>query len=272
MELTAEILCLGNELLIGRTINKNSTEMALGLTKIGFKVQRETTVRDDLDQGVLVLNEIVHRQPDVILITGGLGPTHDDIQLEIVSKALSIDLELNDNAVEMMRIRYNVSDKELSQYMYKMATLPKRSIPLTNSQGAAPGVETKVGGIFIYSLPGVPREMNAILNEEIIPRISNHFETKDKMIEFGFDLRGIGESRITKLTDRVREKYPEVGFKSHPKNDDTGYWLSLHTYKIGENDEIVREACQAWYDELNANYDVELTQIESIFVEGYEPE
>ncbi|MCE7735821.1 MAG: competence/damage-inducible protein A [Candidatus Heimdallarchaeota archaeon] len=272
MEFTAEILCLGNELLIGRTINKNATEMALALTKIGIKVLRETTVRDDLKQAVEVLQEIVQRNPNIILITGGLGPTHDDIQLEIISKAFSMDLELNAAAVKMMKLRYNLSEENFSRSMEKMAMLPVGSIALPNSQGAAPGVETKKEDIFIYSLPGVPREMNAILNEEIIPRISNQFNSDDRMIEYGFNLRGVGESRIIDITENVRAKYPEIGFKSHPKNDETGYWLALHTYKIGDEEKIVKDACQMWYNELKKAFKVELSNIESIFSEGFEPE
>lgn len=272
MEFTAEILCLGNELLIGRTINKNATEMALALTKIGFKVSRETTVRDDLSQAAEVLKEIVHRKPNVILITGGLGPTHDDIQLEVISKAFSLDLKLNPNAVTMMKTRYNLTNENLSRSMEKMAMLPIGSIALANSQGAAPGVETKQEGIFIYSLPGVPKEMNAILNEEIIPRINNQFQSDDRMIEFGFNLRGVGESKITEITENVRLKYPNIGFKSHPRNDETGYWLALHTYQIGKEETIVKDACQLWYDELKNAFEVELSNIESIFNDGFEPE
>ena len=129
MEFTAEILCLGNELLMGRTINKNATEIALELTKIGFYVVRETTVRDDLNQAAVTLNEIIQRRPNVILITGGLGPTHDDIQLEVISKTLIVDLVLNNEAVNMMAQKYNIARNNLSKHMQKMATLPKDSTP-----------------------------------------------------------------------------------------------------------------------------------------------
>ncbi|MFV2014294.1 MAG: molybdopterin-binding protein, partial [Candidatus Heimdallarchaeota archaeon] len=140
MEFTAEILWLGNELLIGRTINKNATKIALELTKIGFYVVRETTVRDDLNQAAITLNEIIQRSPNVILITGGLGPTHDDIQLEVISKTLIVDLVLNNEAVNMMTQKYNIARNSLSKHMQKMATLPMDSTPLNNSQGVAPGV------------------------------------------------------------------------------------------------------------------------------------
>ena len=92
------------------------------------------------------------------------------------------------------------------------------------------------------------------------------------MIEFGFNLKGVGESRITEITDKVREKYPKIGFKSHPKHDETGYWLALHTYNIGNDENIVKEACQSWFNELQHAFDVELSNIKSIFVTGFEPE
>lgn len=272
MGLCAEILCLGNELLIGRTINKNATEIALALTKIGFTVTRETTVRDDIDQASEALNEIVNRKPDCILITGGLGPTHDDIQLEVVANALSLKLVLNEEAIAMMENRYNVLRQNLNDYMIKMATLPEESIALNNSQGAAPGVEIQYGATIIYCLPGVPSEMNAILQEEIIPKLISHFQPVTGMIEFGFSVRGVGESRIVEITDKVRSKFPNVGFKSHPKNDDTGYWMDLHVYMTGSNEKLVKNACRTWYEELNTNFKVKLSPIRSIFSSDFDPE
>lgn len=272
MEFTAEILCLGNELLIGRTINKNAAEISLALTKIGFKVLQETTVRDNIEQASRVLQEIVNRKPNVIIITGGLGPTHDDIQLEVVSNALSLTLDLDEEAVDMMISRYNLKNRDLTPQMIKMGSLPSGGKALRNSQGSAPGVELNFDGILLYSLPGVPKEMNAILNEEVLPRVLKHFNPGVRLIEFGFDLRGTGESRIVSITDEIRTKYPTVGFKSHPKRDETGYWLSLHTYQIGNDENLVKEACESWYDALLDAFEVELTPIIPIFDDAFEPE
>ncbi|MHA2029954.1 MAG: molybdopterin-binding protein [Candidatus Kariarchaeaceae archaeon] len=272
MEFTAEILCLGNELLIGRTINRNATDISLELTKIGFIVLRETSVRDDLSQASEVLSEIVDRKPNVIIITGGLGPTHDDIQLEVIGKSISKDLVLNDEAVNMMVKRYNLQTNELTPQMVKMASLPAGGKPLINSEGSAPGVELSHNGIHIYSLPGIPKEMNAILIEEVIPSILRYYKPNVKLIEYGFNLRGTGESRIVEITNQVRAKFPSIGFKSHPKRDDTGYWMALHTYKIGDDETLVKEACQYWFDSIKSNFDVELSAILPIFDEEFEPE
>ncbi|OLS25790.1 MAG: NMN amidohydrolase-like protein YfaY [Candidatus Heimdallarchaeota archaeon LC_2] len=272
MGLKAEILCLGNELLIGRTINKNAADIALALTKIGFTVTRETTVRDDVNRASEALNEIIQRKPNCILITGGLGPTHDDIQLEVVAKSISTKLVINNKAVKMMEQRYNISNQNLNEYMIKMCTLPEGSNALNNSKGAAPGVEIYYHDNIIFCLPGVPKEMNAILHEEIIPRLIEHFQPKSKMIEFGFSLRGVGESTIVDLTNHVMNMYPDVGFKSHPKNDDTGYWMELHTYMVGSDENLVKNACQTWFEKLNDHFQVDLTPITHIFNSEFEPE
>ena len=100
--LEVEIVCLGNELLIGKTVNTNSNEISKFFTINGFDVIRVTTIKDQKNVGVNLLREIYDRKPNIICITGGLGPTYDDIQLEITS---SIDKKLimNDNALKMIK-------------------------------------------------------------------------------------------------------------------------------------------------------------------------
>ena len=83
---TAEIVCLGNELLIGITVNTNATFIGEQLTKFGYEVRRVTSIRDDIDLAVEFFLELFERKPKIVIISGGLGPTYDDIQLEVVSK------------------------------------------------------------------------------------------------------------------------------------------------------------------------------------------
>ena len=93
---TAEIVCLGNELLIGVTSNTNATFLGSHLTKVGFEVRRITCIRDDIALAAEFLQEVFERKPDLILISGGLGPTYDDIQLEVLSNATGLKLEENE--------------------------------------------------------------------------------------------------------------------------------------------------------------------------------
>lgn len=270
--LTAEIFCLGNELLIGRTINRNANEIAFELTKIGIHVERETTVRDNEISATSTLMEIINRKPSVVVITGGLGPTHDDIQLKVVSKAIGQQLSLNNKAVEMLEKRYNKSKEEIAENQLKMAYLPKNSFPLNNSEGSAPGVKIKYLSSIIYCLPGVPREMRAILKQEVIKDIIEEFSPGSQMYEFGFSVRGVGEAKLVDFTDQVRSNYPDVGFKTHPRKDGDMYWVELHTYKLDTSNTEVEKAIEDWRKLIIQNLDAKVSEVSPLFTENFIPE
>lgn len=270
---TAEILSLGNELLIGRTINKNSTEIAGLLTKNGFQVVRSTTIRDEINAGVAALAEIYERRPDVLCITGGLGPTHDDIQLDVLSKSIAKDLKFNEDAYKLMLDRYGGDKDKIDKTREKMAILPEGSSPLRNREGSAPGVYTQYKNIHIFSMPGVPREMHSILEYEIIPLLRRIFSIDTSLVEYGFDVRGVPEADIAEMTTQLQEELRPVNFKSHPKKDDTGYWLSLQTYLITDDDEIVHDAAIKWKEELTSRYpNITTSEIHHVFGKDFVPE
>jgi nicotinamide-nucleotide amidase len=268
---TVEILCLGNELLIGRTLNTNATYLSHELSKIGFKVTHVITVRDEKDSIIQAIKWIETRKPDIVIVNGGMGPTHDDIQLETLAEAFKIELQLNDEAVGMLENRYNLPKDEISDVRLKMAKLPKDSIPLHNSEGTAPGVETQQNSSIWYSLPGVPREMKAIFNEIILPKLKQDFELPE-LVELGFNAYGIGESMVEPIVMKILKKYPDVYIKSHPKNTEVGYWVALHLLGQGEfSREQVKNATEELYKELKL-VAKRVTDITSLFNEHFVPE
>ena len=242
----AEILCLGNELLIGRVVNSNATNISLELTKIGFVVTNHSVIRDDKKDILDTLQAIRKRNPDILVICGGLGLTHDDIQLESIADYLGRELKIDDKAVKLLEKRYNTEIKGVRE---KFVTLPEGSIPLNNSVGAAPGVITEVDDKYWFSVPGVPKEMKAILMEEIIPFLKSKF-TDIGMVEMGFNAFGFSEPKILPITEIMQNKYPQFYYKSHPKKDkDNKPWLSLHVYGYGINIDVeLKRACTLWRD------------------------
>ena len=257
----AEILCLGNEILIGRTINTNGSFLAKHLSQLGFKVTRITTVRDELEAGQNIILEILQRKPHALCITGGLGPTHDDIQLILLSHALQRPLVRNEEAFDMIKKRY----QEMNPSREKMAELPEGSSPLHNSQGSAPGVLTISGTTMIFSMPGVPREMEAIFSQQIAPLLNKKFEFDEETYEFGVDVRGVRESDLTEFTTQVMKEFPNISFKSHPKKDEEGFFLSLHTYAITTDRKQVENALRKWIEIIEMKYTVtKMTDIRSV--------
>lgn len=272
---SAEIIALGNELTIGRTVNSNATKISLELTKIGIDVIRHTTIRDVPGEIIATIKEAFSRQPDIIVLTGGLGPTHDDIQIENLATALDLELVYNDLAMSMITDRYKKIGKNMPTMVKKMAKMPKGSTPLRNSAGTAPGVLLDYKRVLSISLPGVPREMMAILKEEVIPLLIERFGGRE-MIELGFEVYNVGETQIVPFTKLVMDEFPEFFYKSHPKKiikETTQLWLSLHIYTFGvEKMERLEEAADLWKSKIDTLTDARTTEILPVFSSEFVPE
>ncbi len=267
---TVELLCLGNELLIGRTVNTNAAYIGLELAKLGYRLRRIVTVGDYVEDIHVSLREFVSHRPDVIIVMGGLGPTHDDIQFEALSSFLKRNLELNEVALKMIADRMNVAPDQVGESRRKMAMMPKGSIPLKNLEGTAPGAMFEAEGILWFSLPGVPREMKSIFTQEILPQLISRFG-KAQLAEIGFNLYGVGESRISQITKEMVKKYPQCYFKSHPKKNGD-YWLAMHVYSTELDVEEVKKIAQEWREIILQQYKVEASEPEPVFNENFNPE
>ncbi len=214
-EPSAWIISVGNELLIGRIVNTNASYLARRLTFLGFKVVRIVTVPDDVDE----ISEEVRRgleRATLVITTGGLGPTHDDMTLESIAKAVGAPLELNEEAYRQVKEFYERRGLPLTQERLKMATLPRGAVPLRNTVGAAPGVFLEVQGRVIVALPGVPKEMEAIFENEVIPRI-RRLAPKTAVAECYIVVRGVPESTLAPVLSELARKNPRAYIKSHPK-------------------------------------------------------
>jgi len=254
MACTVELLCIGNELLIGKIPNSNAQWLAEQITRLGGRVDRITVVRDELSPIIGSLRSALDRKPDFILTTGGLGPTFDDMTLEGVTRALDRPLELNDVALRMIKRRLEravaegrLKDLRLTESRKKMATLPEGSIPLENPEGSAPGVLVETANSRVISLPGVPPEMKAIFTGSVKPLILE-MSSNLNYFEKSLIVRGIGESSLSPLIDQVMGEFPDIYVKSHPRKTELyGRFIELHLSALCENPKeakpIIEKAC-----------------------------
>lgn len=229
-----EIICVGNELLIGKTLNTNAHWMAKRATSLGIMVKRITIVSDDVDEIANAVCEALQREPLFIITTGGLGPTFDDKTLEGIAKALNSKLEVNEKALEMVREKYEafiktgrIEKAELTSPRVKMATLPKGAEPLSNPIGTAPGIIIKVNETFLIALPGVPSEMEAIFENAVAPLLRKEGEG-NLFFEANIYADGIMESVLAPLIDRVMHDNPYAYIKSHPKGEEGKPHIEIH--------------------------------------------
>src|SRR5271157_4429221 len=223
--LQAEIILIGNELLIGKIVDTNGQWLIKRLLEHGCFVTRITTIPDSVDIIAEALRDAVARVPRFILTSGGLGPTFDDMTLEGVAKGLGVPLEQDQEALEMIRQRYakmqnvltpHLLDKVMTHARLKMCYLPKGSIALPNPEGAAPGVQYDVPGqhTTVFCMPGIPRELMSIYDAGIHPQIAEeHVDFFDE----AFFSHGVGESDVADYVVQLMGEIPGIWIKSHPK-------------------------------------------------------
>ena len=218
-----ELIAVGNELLIGKTLNTNIHWIAGEVTKLGGFVRRATVVRDDLNEISNALRNALRRKSDWIIVTGGLGPTFDDMTLQGVAIALNRKLVVNSNGLKYLKRSYErfraqgvLKSYALTKERKKMVMMPERSKALANSVGTAPGVMVQAGKSLVICLPGVPAEMEAIMEESVIPEISKKIGSH-YFCEGILEVSNVIESNIAPFIREVMASNPSAYIKSHPR-------------------------------------------------------
>ncbi len=215
-----EILCVGNELLSGITLNTNAHWLAGEIARAGGVVTRITVVRDELNEISSAIREALARKLDYLVITGGLGATYDDMTLESLAIALGKKLVLDQRAIEMLMASYarRSLKYELTEARLKMATIPQGSTPIQNPVGTAPAVMDKSGDTRIFCLQGVPSEMQAIFIEHVLPMMKQAVG-KFFLREINYHVQGLTEAMMAPALVRIVESNPRDGIylKTHPQ-------------------------------------------------------
>ncbi|MEM1565593.1 MAG: nicotinamide mononucleotide deamidase-related protein [Candidatus Bathyarchaeia archaeon] len=247
MGVQIEIICVGNELLIGKTLNTNAQWLARRATSLGLSVRRITVVGDDVKEIAKALREALKRKPRFIITTGGLGPTFDDKTLEGIAEALNRKLEINSKALQMVKEKYEeylragrLDSAELTPHRIKMAKLPEGAEPLPNPVGTAPGVHLNVNGTDIIALPGVPVEMEAIFDGSVVAMLKK--EAGDLMFfEASMYVDSIMESTLAPLIDLTMRDNPYVYIKSHPKGEEKKPHIEIHLSTTAKDSKTAKD-------------------------------
>lgn len=228
-----EIFAIGNELLVGQVQDTNTHWLIRSLTALGARVRRAVILRDEYDEIADALASALQRKPRLILTTGGLGPTDDDLTLRALARALDLSLVEDAQALAMVRTRYEYLasirpnfSAELNEARRKMALLPQGATPLVNANGAAPGVVLDVNGTTIVSMPGVPSEMKDIFTSSLQPILERTIGAGG-YVERALVLDRGDESRIATLLQSVQTQHPTVYIKSRGQMLEDGVHLTV---------------------------------------------
>lgn len=223
------LLLTGNELMAGDIVDSNSAKIARALLPLGWTIRRKLTVGDELELLIASLHELA-RDCDVLLVNGGLGPTVDDLTAEALAKACGVPLAEHPAAlahVEECCRRWNIA---LNAANRKQALLPAGCEVIANSAGTAVGFAMPLGGCRVLCTPGVPRELETMLAEEILPDLERRFGTGNKQVR-RIALFGIGESSLQQRISDAVPDWPlevELGFRAG---------FPLLELKLASNDE-----------------------------------
>src|SRR6056297_2072488 len=193
----AEVITIGDEILIGQTIDTNSAWMGEQLHLRGVRLNRIVTISDSPDEIVNALNESFSRV-DLVLMTGGLGPTQDDVTKETLSGYFGTTLEMNQEILESIESWFRSRGREVLEVNRQQAALPKDAHILQNTRGTAQGMWFEKNGKILISMPGVPYEMKGILNDGGFDKISGYFKTQP-IVHKTILTQGIGESSLAEI-------------------------------------------------------------------------
>ena len=213
----AEIVSVGSELLLGQIVDTNAAFIARQLAALGLDLFHKTTVGDNLGRVATALEAALGRV-DVVITTGGLGPTEDDVTREAVARATGRDLEFHPELLDQIETFFRARGLPLSPSNRKQAYIPRGAIPMPNPVGTAPCFILEEGGRTLIVLPGVPREMEYLLRTAVLPHVRSRYGLQAAIVSRLVRVAGLGESRVGELLADLMAKgaNPTVGTMAHP--------------------------------------------------------
>jgi nicotinamide-nucleotide amidase len=205
-----EILATGDEIRTGALVDSNSAHIAEMLTQNGVEVSRHHAVGDDVQTLQAVMLEISHRA-DVAVVTGGLGPTEDDLTTEAAARAAGCELSLDHRALQEIEAFFKRLNRPMSPSNAKQAYLPSGAVALYNPVGTAPGFELTLNRCRFFCLPGVPREMRQMLADQVIPMIQHQLgRNRPHCLARTLSTFGLPESAVGEKVAGLGDCFPEV--------------------------------------------------------------
>jgi molybdenum cofactor synthesis domain-containing protein len=233
-----EIFAIGNELCYGRIYDTNSFWIAEQVTQLGAAVRRITCIPDNLSIICDSIREAVNRNPHFIIVTGGLGPTTDDLTIEALSRVFNLEIITSREILEIMAERRKVPVEQLAPNLVRMARSLKGAECLPNPMGWAPVTIIKSGDVTVFTLPGPPQEMKVCFMEHLAKRIKEKTgcESESRRV-----IVRMFESEVSPLTDEIMKAMPHTYLKPLVSEFQMDRGLPVDIVVFAENGEACRK-------------------------------
>jgi nicotinamide-nucleotide amidase len=212
---SAEIISIGTELLLGEIVDTNAPYLARLLRGIGVDLFRKTTIGDNIQRIAQIIQESLSRC-DIIITTGGLGPTVDDPTREAVALAVGVTTEYHPELWEQIQARFERYGRQPTENNRRQAFIPQGALAVENPVGTAPSFILETKGKVIVALPGVPKEMEYLMQHQVIPFLRQRFDLHGIIKARVIHTAGVGESQIDEIIgDLETLSNPTVGLLAH---------------------------------------------------------
>jgi nicotinamide-nucleotide amidase len=237
-----ELISIGDELLIGQTVNTNATWLGTEFSLRGGSIIHTTVVRD-IAADILDAIDRAFSRVEVVIVTGGLGPTKDDITKHTLCTYFKTELEINEEVLERVRGFFAARGRDMLEVNVQQAAMPKNAVVLRNDLGTASGMWFDHAGKVLISLPGVPYEMKHLMLERAFPKLMERFEMKS-MYHRTLQTQGIGESYLAERIEDIETDIRDNGFGLAYLPSSSQVRLRITSEKSPENEGKVEEYLQ----------------------------
>ncbi|HEY5653201.1 MAG TPA: molybdopterin-binding protein [Pontiella sp.] len=238
MNIQVELISIGDELLNGRTLNTHGRDLGEALAIIGLQLSRDTTIPDNPQTIAEAVSDALKRV-NLVFVSGGLGPTPDDVTRDALANLLNRKIILDRPSVEKIQEWFESRDREMTPPATRQALVLSDAEVLYNTEGHAPGQLIQLPSEkLLFVLPGPPNEFNAIVNNEIIPRLKDRYaDVRPKIVRI-VRTRGIGESNIMARLETAGFKTPEILIGFYPGQGQVEIRLTAEPDQMSEIDAI----------------------------------
>ena len=262
----AEILCVGTELLLGDIVNTNAAFLSAELAKLGFTVYHHSVVGDNPERLKKAL-ELSLSRSELVLMSGGLGPTKDDLTKETVADYFGLQLEMNEKCLEEIREYFTATGRVMSENNAKQAMIPRGATVIRNRYGTAPSIAVSNGEKTVIMLPGPPVELVPIFKEEVIPYLKAKSEYA--IVSKNVNIFGMGESAVAQKLDKLLTESYNPTVAPYCKEGE----VRLRVTAKAENEETAMRMCEDVVEQITSGevggfvYGIDADSMERVLVD-----